>query len=105
MRKTFKLKCRLSLHKIIHHKYSEILKLKLQNENLELKIKLFTDQIKFLKRLNLIQSPTSGSRSQTHFRQSDRIDNTNPIPEMAFSSQNENGTLNLLPQLPYSLDQ
>ena len=56
--KHYKLKTSLKRHIESKHRSEDVLKLKLHNENLKLQMKLYCDQIKFLKRLILIQDLT-----------------------------------------------
>ena len=56
--KHYKLKTSLKRHIESKHRSEDVLKLKLHNENLKLQMKLYFDQIKFLKRLILIQDIT-----------------------------------------------
>ena len=53
--RTYRRKSTLTRHNSATHEKNKIEKLKYENENLELKIKLYLEQIKFLKRLILIQ--------------------------------------------------
>ena len=56
--KSYKTKSSLKRHISTIHEENKVRKLKLENDNLELKIKLYSDQIKFLKRLVIIQDHT-----------------------------------------------
>ena len=56
--KHYKLKTSLKRHIESKTRSEDVLKLKLHNENLKLQMKLYCDQIKFLKRLILIQDLT-----------------------------------------------
>ena len=56
--KEYKRKSSLTRHFLTNHEPIELLKLKLKNENLVLQMELFTDQIKLLKKLILIQEHT-----------------------------------------------
>mgnify|MGYP001181967706 CR=1 FL=1 len=56
--KEYKRKSSLTRHFLTNHQPIELLKLKLKNENLLLQMELFTDQIKLLKKLILIQEHT-----------------------------------------------
>ena len=53
--KVFKIKSSLSRHLLQKHGQVDLLKLKLKNEHLSLKIDLYLEQIKFLKDLIIIQ--------------------------------------------------
>ena len=57
-KKSYTRKYNLNRHIQVKHKINEGLKLMLRNENLRLQIKIYCDQIKFLKRLILIQDLT-----------------------------------------------
>ena len=65
--KRYKRQSTLTRHMTTIHERSKILKLKLENESLELKIKMYSDQIRFLKRLILIQEHTVGYQRSTIF--------------------------------------
>ena len=54
----YRTKSSLTRHTHVKHEAIDIVKLKLKNENLLLKIDLYNDQIKFLKKLILIQEHT-----------------------------------------------
>ena len=54
----FKTKSSLTRHSYVKHEPIDIVKLKLKNENLKLKIDLCNEQIKFLKKLIVIQDHT-----------------------------------------------
>ena len=54
----YRTKSSLTRHTDIKHEAIDIVKLKLKNENLLLKIDLYNEQIKFLKKLILIQEHT-----------------------------------------------
>ena len=54
----YKTKSSLTRHTHVKHEAIDIVKLKLKNENLLLKIDLYNEQIKFLKKLILIQEHT-----------------------------------------------
>ena len=56
--KSYKRKYNLNRHVQVKHKINEVIKLKLHNENLRFQIKIYCDQIKFIKRLILIQDLT-----------------------------------------------
>ena len=53
--KVFKIKSSLSRHLLQKHGQVDLLKLKLKNEHLSLKVDLYLEQIKFLKELIIIQ--------------------------------------------------
>ena len=53
--KVFKIKSSLSRHLLQKHGQVDLLKLKLKNEHLSLKVDLYLEQIKFLKDLIIIQ--------------------------------------------------
>ena len=53
--KVFKMKSSLSRHLLQKHGQVDLLKLKLKNEHLSLKVDLYLEQIKFLKELIIIQ--------------------------------------------------
>ena len=79
----FKRKSTLNRHVTMIHERSNLDKLKLENEAMELKIKLYIDQIRFLKRLILIQDHTVRSTPTSGFY------STNPIPQLPFSINNK----------------
>ena len=78
--KSYKTKSSLKRHISTIHEKNKVRKLKLENDNLELKIKLYSGQIKFLKRLVIIQDHTL-LRERVHLQVKPNtiINNPNPI--------------------------
>ena len=78
--KVYKRKSSLARHTTTKHEQNKVLKLKLKNEFLELKINLYVDQIKFLKRLILVQELTIRTSERHPIRLSDYISMYGPNP-------------------------
>jgi hypothetical protein len=81
--KRYKRKSTLTKHMTTIHEKNKIDKLKLEKETLELKIKLYSDQVRFVKRLILIQEHTVGYRPTSVFN------TTNTIPQLPHSINNK----------------
>ena len=77
--KRYKRKSTLPRHINTIHEVNKVMKLKFENENLELKIKMYCNQIKFLKRLILVQEHTIRYRSTVGI--------PNPISQIPFSTK------------------
>ena len=77
--KEYRRKSSLSRHILSKHEPHKILKLKLENENLLLKINMYSEQIKFLKRLILIQEHTVRANGHPPIGSSAMITNTNKV--------------------------
>ena len=78
----YKRKSSLTRHTLTKHEPIELLKLKLKNENLVLQMELYTDQIKFLKKLILIQEHTLRTHGRPTTRPSGIISPINRLPVM-----------------------
>ena len=75
--KHYKLKTSLKRHIESKDRSEDVLKLKFHNENLKLQMKLYFDQIKFLKRLILIQDITLRGRGKNIELNKRTTDNSN----------------------------
>ena len=80
--KEYKRKSSLTRHFLTKHEPIEILKLKLKNETLVLQMQLYTDQIKFLKKLIFIQEHTLRSHGRSTTRPSGIINLDDQMPRM-----------------------
>ena len=67
---------------LTNHETIELLKLRLKNENLVLQMELFTDQIKLLKKLILIQEHTLRTHGRSTTRPSGIPNLNNRLPGM-----------------------
>ena len=85
--KVYKRKAYLTRHKLLKHETNQLIKLKIENENLVLKINLLMDQIIFLKRLILIQEHTTHSNGRPNIRSNDidQPNNTDNLPLTEFT--------------------
>ena len=84
--KEYKRKSSLTRHFLTKHEPIEILKLKLKNETLVLQMQLYTDQIKFLKKLIFIQEHTLRSHGSSTTRPSATTNQDNKLPGVQLPS-------------------
>ena len=78
-------KSSLARHTITKHEKNKTLKLKLKNDILELKINVYVDQIKFLKRLILVQELTIRTSERSPIRLSDIVNNPSNVGQPSLS--------------------
>ena len=82
----FRTKSSLTRHTNVKHEAIDVLKLKLKNENLRLKIELYNDQIKFLKKLILIQEHTLQAHGHPTSQPIQEIDKNIRLPTVQLPS-------------------
>ena len=80
--KEYKRKSSLTSHALTKHEPIELLKLKLKNENLVIRMELYADQIKFLKKLILIQEHTLRIHGRSSTRPTGIINPRHILPGM-----------------------
>ena len=82
----YKTKSSLARHTHLKHEAIDIVKLKLKNENLLLKIDLYSEQIKFLKKLILIQEHTLRTHGHPTSPPMQEIDENFRLPTLQLPS-------------------
>ena len=82
----YKTKSSLTRHSYVKHEPIDIVKLKLKNQNLKLKIDLYNDQIKFLKKLILIQEHTLQAHGHPTSQPIQEIDKNIRLPTVQLPS-------------------